>query len=30
MSLAATVAVLVAWMLLALGLGAWRTVTRDA
>ena len=30
MSLAAAVAVLVAWMLLALGLGAWRTITRDA
>jgi hypothetical protein len=30
MSLAATVTVLIAWMLLALGLGAWRTTTRDA
>src|SRR5262245_21181397 len=30
MSLAATVTVLVIWMLLAVGLGAWRTVTRDA
>ena len=30
MSLAATVVVLGVWMLLAVGLGAWRTVTRDA
>jgi len=30
MSLAAAVTVLGAWMLLALGLGAWRTITRDA
>ena len=30
MSLAAIVAVLVSWMLLAVGLGAWRTITRDA
>lgn len=30
MSLAAIVTVLVGWMLLALGLGAWRTITRDA
>jgi ABC-2 family transporter protein len=30
MSLPAIVTVLVAWMLLALGLGAWRTITRDA
>lgn len=29
MSLAATVTVLVVWMLLATGLGAWRTITRD-
>ena len=30
MSLAATVTVIVVWMLLAIGLGAWRTATRDA
>jgi hypothetical protein len=30
MSLAAAVAVLVAWMAAALCLGAWRTITRDA
>jgi hypothetical protein len=30
MSLTAAVAVIVAWMLVALGLGAWRTITRDA
>jgi hypothetical protein len=30
MSLAAAVIVLASWMLLALGLGAWRTATRDA
>jgi trehalose monomycolate/heme transporter len=30
MSLAAIVTVLVIWMPLAIGLGAWRTVTRDA
>jgi hypothetical protein len=30
MSLAVEVTVIVAWMLLALGLGCWRTVTRDA
>ncbi len=30
MSLTAAVAVIVAWMLLALGLGVWRTITRDA
>lgn len=30
MSLAATVVVLGAWMLLAVGLGAWRTITQDA
>jgi hypothetical protein len=29
-ALAAAIAVLLAWMLLALGLGAWRTITRDA
>ena len=30
MSSAAAVAVIVVWMLVALGLGCWRTVTRDA
>ena len=30
MSLAATITVLAAWLLLAAGLGAWRTITRDA
>jgi len=30
MSMAAAVSVFVIWMLLALGLGAWRTITRDA
>ena len=30
MSVAASIAVVVAWMLLALGLGCWRTITRDA
>jgi hypothetical protein len=30
MSLATAVPVIVAWMLLAVGLGAWRTITRDA
>ena len=30
MSVVATVAVIAAWLLLALGLGAWRTITRDA
>jgi hypothetical protein len=30
MSVTATVAVITAWMLLVLGLGAWRTITRDA
>src|SRR5262249_15989811 len=30
LSLSAAVTVLVLWMLLALGLGAWKTVTRDA
>lgn len=30
MSLTATVAVILAWMLLAVGVGAWRTITRDA
>jgi hypothetical protein len=30
MSLAAAIVVVLAWMLLALGLGGWRTVTRDA
>ena len=30
MSFTATVTVIAAWMLLALGLGAWRTITRDA
>lgn len=30
MSLTATITVLTAWLLLALGLGAWRTITRDA
>jgi len=30
MSLSAVVAVIAAWMLLALGLGCWRTITRDA
>jgi hypothetical protein len=30
MSLPAVISVLVTWMLLAVGLGAWRTITRDA
>jgi hypothetical protein len=30
MSVAATVTVIAAWLLIALGLGAWRTITRDA
>jgi hypothetical protein len=30
MSLSAAIAVLVAWTVIPLGLGAWRTVTRDA
>jgi hypothetical protein len=30
MSLASTLTVLVVWMLLATGLGAWRTIGRDA
>jgi hypothetical protein len=30
MSLAAVVGVILAWMLVAVGLGAWRTITRDA
>jgi hypothetical protein len=30
MSLAAAVTVILVWMALALGLGAWRTITRDA
>jgi ABC-type transport system involved in multi-copper enzyme maturation permease subunit len=30
MSLPATIGVIAAWMLVALGLGAWRTLTRDA
>ena len=29
-SLAAAISVITAWLLLALGLGAWRTTTRDA
>jgi hypothetical protein len=30
MSVAASVTVITSWVLLALGLGAWRTITRDA
>jgi hypothetical protein len=30
MSLPAVASVLVIWMLLAVGLGGWRTITRDA